>query len=260
MRGSGWTRRRLRAPLLSLSIVIIASGAMAGLAIALSSGGDTTAPLPVIYAHNPGGTAPVGAVDPSLAKDLVVFERAQQPNDVPPADVVTNDAKRRGANVGLARLAGSFGGQTVYIVPATGGACLVSTSLLANGCFSTADILAGNVEATIACWPYMPADQEETFGIMPHASNMMATYSDGSRRPVQVNGDVYVLDARPATAPYPTELAWDEPAGHHAAPSGIAPLSRLMPHPCTATSLSPDHSSPSRDLAQARRRIAKGLQ
>ncbi len=64
--------------------------------------------------------------------------------------------------------------------------------------------------------------------------------------------------AVPTVQPYPTTLSWDDTTGHHSRPTHLGP--QPVPHPCTLANLSPDHSTPSQDLARARQRIGDGLQ
>ncbi len=242
-------RQRWRMLSASAGAIITVAALTAGLSLANSTSHAS---------NNPGQAQPVATVAPPLHAALNVFSRPQQPGDIPPVDIVDKDVKAAGANPSLGRLAGAFGSQRVYIVPTSGGACLVSTSLLATGCFSSQEIIADTTGGTIACWPYMPADQQENFGLLVGARNVSATYNDGSKRPVDYNGDVYVLDAVPTAQPYPTTLSWDDTTGHHSRPTHLGP--HPVPHPCTSASLSPDHSTPSQDLARARQRIGDGLQ
>jgi hypothetical protein len=135
--------------------------------------------------------------------------------------------------------------------------CLASTSLLASGCYSTSDIDGGSVEQFMACYPYMPADQQEVFGILPGASNLEATYSNGVQQAVQLSNSVFVLDATPTTAPYPTQLSWQDASGQHSEPTGMTP-NPPMPHPCTAATVTPNGESPSQAIANAKALIAAG--
>jgi hypothetical protein len=70
---------------------------------------------------------------PAVDQTLPVFWSPQQPSDIPPSDIITPDMRAAVANPQLARRAGTFGNQTVYLVPSSTGVCLASTSLLAHG-------------------------------------------------------------------------------------------------------------------------------
>lgn len=224
--------------------------------VAAQAGSSSTPPNPEIYAANPSPVAPVSSLDPALQGRLSSFNRPQNSNDVAPSDIVPSDMKARGANTQIGRLAGTFGGQSVYLVPAQGGLCLVSTTLTATGCFSSSDVLADKVTALVECYPYMPWDQQEIFGMLPGASGVVASFSDGSQQPVTLQGDVFVLDAKPDQGSYPTRLSWHDGSGNESLPTGMGPPA--VPHPCTAHGVSPNGATPAQAIVAARARIASG--
>ncbi len=243
------TRRRWLVAACCVGLIIAVGGSALALAASTSKRSQADGVVP---ASTP---APVVAVDPQLAAVLSAFQRPQEPGDVPPADIITPDMLADGANPQLARLAGEFSGQSVYLVPADGGICLASSSLLAAGCFTTAEILADEVQETLACWPYMPADQQEVFGLLPDASSLHASYSDGTVHLVQLSSGVYVVNAEPSDSPYPMQLSWSGSNGPGARSTGL-PVT--LPHPCTPATLSPDGATPSEAIARARARIEAG--
>jgi hypothetical protein len=191
---------------------------------------------------------------------LKVFARAQQRSDIPPPDIIDHALSSQGANPQLARRAGDFDGQDVYLVPDQSGVCLASSHLLAQGCFERADVVAGRAGETIACYPFMAADQQEQFGILPGASNLRATYSDGSVRPVQLSGDVFVLNAVPTDPPYPVTISWIDATGRRKSePTSITP-NLDVPNPCPPSTQSPLGGTPTQEIALAKNRITAGVQ
>jgi len=205
-------------------------------------------------------TPVTSTVDPQIAAALPVFARAQQATDVPPSNIIGLALAREGANPSLARLAGNFSGQDVYLVPDNGSVCLASSELLAQGCYEKGDVLSGVAGETIACNPYMASDQEEQFGILPGASGLEATYSDGSVKPVQLSNGVFVLNASRSESPYPVALSWTDSSGaKQSEPTSITP-DLPVPNPCSASAQSPLGGSPASQVAQAKDRIAEGLQ
>jgi hypothetical protein len=244
--------RRFIFPCLVLLVAVAAGSAVAfGASSSATRDSSPAADVPT--------AVEVSSVDSSVASALKVFSRSQVPSDIAPKDIISRDLRESGANPQLGRLAGHFGGQDVFLVPDNGGVCLASSELLVQGCFSTAAIVAGDVQETLACYPYMPADRQEEFGILPGASDLEAIYSDGAKRSVAISGDVFVLDAVPSSSAYPVEISWTDSTGQtRTEPTDINPRPPV-PHPCPASAtLSPDGNSPGENVAKARAMISAG--
>ena len=252
-----WRRRVIAVPASALLIAVVAGSAIALAESSSHALHHSTPPSTPIVESTPS----VAAVDPSIASSLAsVFGRAQQTSDIPPSDIIDHALKSEGANPQLARLAGDFSGQQVYLVPDKGGVCLASSDLLAQGCFAASDVAAGQAGETIACYPFMAGNQQEQFGILPGASDLAATYSDGSVRPVQLSGEVFVLNAVPSTSPYPVKISWVDATGQRQTePTSISP-NLGVPNPCPQTTESPLGGTPAQQIAIAKERIAQSLQ
>jgi hypothetical protein len=228
------------------AIITTASGALSGNSV-----------RPRAFVHPPVGSvgaAVATAVPAELAGRLTAFQRTQHAGDPLPSDLETADLRANAAHPTLARLAGSFHGHAVYLVPEAAGMCLASDSFLVYGCYSSADVLNDAVQVTVACFPFMPAGQQETFGILPGASNMAATYSDGSVKPVSLMNDVFVIDGDPASGPYPVTMSWDDASGHHMGATAMHVPSAGVP-PCASP---PNGATPSQAIARERELIREG--
>ncbi len=205
-------------------VVLAACSALAaiGSGVALATTTDSSTPPPYAAGTPPvdqpvvsSPVPPVSSPAVALLASFGVLRRSHVAADAAPSDIIDRDTLDRGANPALARLATTVKSQSVYVVPADGGLCLLSTSFLAMDCFSTADLKSGVQMETIVCSPYLDPSEVELFGLIPDGvSQMHATYSDGASKPVAVSGNVFVIDA-PRSGPYPTELGWHDAHGDH---------------------------------------------
>ena len=93
---------------------VCAVGLCVGAIITTASGALSDGSTPA-RAFGPGAANVATAVPAELAGRLSAFQRLQQPNDTLPSDLETADLRANGANLNLARLAGNFGGQAVYL-------------------------------------------------------------------------------------------------------------------------------------------------
>lgn len=126
---------------IAIALLLCTGGAAAIAGVFSTDGADTSAP---IYQPQAALTTAASS-DASLSAALAPMRREQGATDVPAAKVGLDPyAKQHGANRALARLARTDGsGGQVYLVPADGGVCIMSSDYLLSGCRSTQDVLDG---------------------------------------------------------------------------------------------------------------------
>jgi hypothetical protein len=201
---------------LSLGVLGIVGTAAASFAIADSSSSSLE---PVIYQVQPvGAQTATAATVVALSSGLGAFAVPATSADQPPVNIVDHDVLLRGANPSLARLAVTTNGQSVYLVPADGGVCLVSSSFLAAGCFTTDAADTGIHFEKIICSPYLSSSEVELFGLAADdVTNVAITMSDGSQQTPDVSSSVFVVDS-PKSGPYPISISWNDPSGNSTQP------------------------------------------
>jgi hypothetical protein len=194
---------------LKLALLISIGAALVAFSAALAFGAASNSPTPAVYAESPHA-AKVSAVPVGLTQALSIFRGQAAAGSQVPIDIVFPDDLNRGANPSLGVYATTVDGQAIYLLPTSDGVCMASTTFVAEGCFSTADLSSGPLGETVVCSPYLANDQVEVYGIVPDdVSGLSAVLSDGSTEPVAVNGNVFVVDA-PRSGPYPVSLRWSQ--------------------------------------------------
>ncbi|MFN8173834.1 MAG: hypothetical protein U0T02_02080 [Solirubrobacteraceae bacterium] len=99
--------------------------------------------------------------------------------------------------------------------------CFLSSKGRESACTdAVARALSGPRDA-IVCSPTLPPGQVEVYGTLADgARDVVVTFDDGSKSPVQVEGNAFVITAA-RKAPLPRTVEWDSADGHHVADTGV---------------------------------------
>jgi hypothetical protein len=229
-RFSSWRRG------IGLALVgVIVIGA-AGTALAVSSSSKPRAASPNI--------------DPTVASMFSVFQHSATSADVlPPAfgQMLQSADSSVQPNVADSRSVPADDGQTSYLVPAAGGACVINT----NESICAPDQSLPGSAAVDLCSPSLPLGQLELEWVLPDGStNVSLHMSDGTTRTLMSGYNVYI-ERLPLNAqtPVPKTIAWQGPTGD--AHSVNAPI----PPGAQATACA--HAPPAASAAGSRRAHAK---
>ncbi len=166
-----------------------------------------------------------------LTSGLAIVRRIPTAEDTLPNGLehnVANAGAQVGAEISAAKLA--FVGKTgpVYVVPGTGGVCLVNASKVSDFCSPTAEVLSGQATSGVACAPGLPPDEVETSGLLPDGvSDVRVTMSDGTTQPVNVTGNAYQIYAS-QSAPLPETITWQSGGVTHSTSTNLPPDSATV--------------------------------
>lgn len=194
-----------------VAVVVAASAAVAGATIAVGDGGPAE-----------GQPHPKQVTMPAAAQTFpahVAEAFAKAPVAPVPDSLVSLSSKLAGANPKAARLARKGpGDSSVYVLPATDGFCLASSSGVEAGCYDGVDLSPSSV----ICAPGLPPDSVEVFGVAPGGvSEVVVSLADSSTRTIDVEGSVFIYRAS-KDAPQPLEVSWVAADGTRGrAPAGV---------------------------------------
>jgi hypothetical protein len=159
-------------------------------------------------------------IDPALAAQLSVFRRARTSADVLPAAFraelpsVFGSARPDAAD---ARRVTASDGQTAYLMPTSGGVCVINT----NEAFcSSAATLPGASVADL-CSPALPKGQLEIEWLLPDsARNVTVGLANGTARRFAAGLNVYIARF-PISRPVPKTIAWDIGGQHYTGSTSV---------------------------------------
>lgn len=157
-----------------------------------------------------------GAVDPALYQRFGVLRQPPSQSDALPGSAATSQAVRFGADLSQARRAlRTHSGDELFVVPTSGGLCLVSKLGRGEECVPAGLVVQGQAATSVVCAPGLPPGTVEVAGLLPDgASAVSARLTDGKTTAVELGQNVYVLD-RPTNQPLPESITWRDAAGAH---------------------------------------------
>jgi hypothetical protein len=191
--------------------VVVACGA--GTAVALSSSASS----------QPAPASPT--VDPAAASQLSVFDSAQTSADALPAPFgaqLQNGYADAAPSVADSRQVTADDGQTAYLVPDQGGACVVNT----NEAFCTPSARLPGAAVVDLCSPSLPLGQLELEWLLPDgATNVALGMSNDATTRFAPGYNVYIARLPlNSSSPLPTTIEWDDSGGqHHSVNTPIPP-------------------------------------
>jgi hypothetical protein len=208
-------RRRTTATLIVVACLL---GAGAGVATATQTWSAWFRDIPPH--QSPRIAAQTATATPTaMARIYPVLAHARRASDDPPAGAIGPFALSRGAVASQARLAATTPqAEQLFVVPATGATCLVSSDHMINGC-SPYPILTQNeiVGGTQVCGA---GEQLEFAALLPGSpSDALVHFSDGSSRAVGVTNGIVVVSV-PRTDPIPESVSWQTGATTQTADTG----------------------------------------
>lgn len=166
-------------------------------------------------------------ISPVFVKHLAVFRRARASADTAAAqhiDLTPYDIQQ-GANPALARLAMTTpdGDQISLLPTSSGGLCFYSSRIIEGACVSSADpSRIDGPHDSIICGTGLPVNEVEVYGLMADGdSNETATLADGSRVPLTVQNNVFVLRTPRIASALPQTIEWDNASGHHSVGASV---------------------------------------
>lgn len=174
---------------------VVAGAVAASIAFATNNDGPVPAdPEPAsdvrAFDQSRPATSAAEGVHPDVLKEFAIFRREARSSDRLAGDEFS---AQRGANFGLARLAQRHeDGHEIFLVPAEGGICFSSSGFVEAGCISNEDALSGKNAQSIVCAPRLNSNVVEFYGVLPDsAKEPEVLFEDGSRRPLEVSGNVF---------------------------------------------------------------------
>ncbi len=208
-------------------LVVLALAVVAGGGTALAEGLGSSAHYPLGVGQSPSSSALS-----AIAQAYPVLGRAQQPSDIPPGRLLDPYVASQGGSLAnIRRAAVTQRGESLYLVPANGAICMMSSDNVVQGCgqfpiIDPSQLVA--IESAI-CDPNLPSSDIEVAAIMPPgASNVQVHYSDGSSQPVAVTNGVIAVTAD-RTGPLPASISWTGPQGQEQAGSSVPPDAAASP-------------------------------
>lgn len=159
-------------------------------------------------------------IDPTVASQLSVFSRPQTSADALPA-AFRGELQQAYAGeqpaVGDARRVKASDGQTTYLVPTKGGACVINTN---ESLCSPAATLPGAATVDL-CSPTLPQGQLEIEWLLPDgATHVALSNANGTATRFAPSYNVYIARL-PLSGPQPQTIEWDAEGQHHSASAGV---------------------------------------
>jgi hypothetical protein len=159
-------------------------------------------------------------IDPAVAAQLSVFRRARMSADTLPAAFraelpsVFGGARPDAAD---ARRVTASDGQNAYLMPTSGGVCVINT----NEAFcASAPTLPGASVADL-CSPALPKGQLEIEWLLPDgARNVTVGLANGTARSFAPGLNVYIAKFQ-ISGPVPRTIAWDVGGQHHTGSTSV---------------------------------------
>lgn len=185
----------------------------AGLAVAAASSISVAAVAQSDERPRNNLKSPVETVDKSLAGTYAILERPRTAEDNLPGAVAEEYIQRQpnGVNGSLARKAFSTSSTDVFVVPADGQVCIIttprdgtsfSTCTLAESLRSETNVPSTNVES----------EKVTIFGMVPDGvEHVTVTFDDGSKAEHPVTGNVYLVEA--TVSNQAVSVTYDGPTG-----------------------------------------------
>ena len=183
-----------------IALIFVLAASAGGTALALSSSGSASSP--------PSG------VDPSVSAQLSVFRRPATSADALPAaytDGLQRGYQDQAPSVAQARHVAADNGQGAYLVPTSGGVCVIN----ANESLCTPLTSLAGAAVIDLCSPNLPLGELELEWLLPDGStNVSLGMSDGSTTSFASAFNVYI-----ARLPYtrssalPTTINWTDASG-----------------------------------------------
>jgi hypothetical protein len=158
---------------------------------------------------------PLSTVSAFLIAAFPVLGRPQRVGDLPPAGSVDPAmAAQQGATLRFSRQAGRTRfGETLWLLPAHLGVCVVSSDHLVNVCGRTlpaSETIAG-VE-TIICAPGLPSSDAEIAGVVNSGRHAVLTLETGVRVPLPTENGAFAVRL-PRRGPRAVSVQWRDRAG-----------------------------------------------
>ena len=177
---------------------------------------------------------PISALD----KEFALFRRPREPRDELPPKLAREVEAALGLDVTTSRLARTFEGEQVYLVPSREITCMVSRHDAVGACWGTQGARSADATSTALCGPGLPRGRIATFGLAPDGvEEVTIIRSNVPDRTVPVIGNVYVAMTSSAP-PLPVHLSWVRDGARVVRKTGIPP--NFAPAGCEAGE-SPSH-------------------
>jgi cytochrome c biogenesis protein CcmG/thiol:disulfide interchange protein DsbE len=159
-------------------------------------------------------------IDPAVAAQLSVFRRARTSADTLPTAFRAELRSVFGAarpDAAEARRVTASDGQTAYLMPASGGVCVINAN---EAICSSAATLPGATVADL-CSPGLPKGQLEIEWLLPDsARNVRVGMANGAARTFAPDLNVYIASF-PISGPVPKTIEWDVGGQHYTGSTSV---------------------------------------